>query len=423
MPLRIPVSTSLHKAALALLLACATAHAADARVSLDDLLPLLLERNAEVLASQKRYEAAAQRPRQATALPDPMISPGWNSSGAPWPGAGLGKEPIANVGVMISQELPYPGKRKLAGDLASKEAEAEFQAYQATRLNVVARLKQAYYRLAYAYAATDIIDRNRELLAKFVQIAEARYAVGKAEQQDILRAQTQISILETRRVPLEQEKRAREAEINSLLQRPPSAPVGRPVDLTTAALTSTEQELYAAAKENSPLLRRDEKMIQRSEIAINQARKEYYPDVTLNAGYYSMGSMPPMYMFRADVKVPLYWFRKQRAAVTEQAATVQQTRATLQATEQSLLYQIRNDYTMAEAAARLAQLYRDTVIPQASLTLESSLASYETGKTDFLAVLTNYITIVEYEMNLAEQWQNLHLAMARLEELTGKKIL
>lgn len=332
-------------------------------------------------------------------------------------------EPVANIGVMVSQEVPFPGKRKLAGTMAEREAEAEFQSFQQTQLNVISRLKQAYYRLAYAYAATDVVDRNLDLLRKFLKISEARYSVGKSEQQDVLKAQTQISILETRRIPLEQEKRAREAEINSLLNRRPDTPVGRPVDLAPLPVTFTFEDLYAAARENSPMLRRDEKMIQRSEVNVNMARKEFYPDFTLNGGYYNMGSMPPMYMFRADVKIPLYWFRKQRAGVTEQAAGLQQARATLRATEQSLNYQIRNDLTMAEASARLVSLYRETVIPQASLTLESSLSSYEAGRVDFLTVLMNYITIVEYEMNYNEELQNLFLALSRLEEMTGRRLL
>lgn len=393
------------------------------RVDISEFTAEALRSSPEILAAQKRYEAARQRPSQVSALPDPMISPGWNSSGAPWPGAGLGMEPVANVGVMITQEIPFPGKRKLAGDMAEKEAEAEFQSYQQVQLSVISRLKQAYYRLAYAYAATDVIDRNVELLRKFLKISEIRYSVGKAEQQDVLKAQTQISILETRRIPLEQEKRAREAEINSVLNRAPNAPVGRPAELAPVPVGITAEELYAAARENSPMLRRDEKMIQRSEVGVNMARKEYYPDFTLNGGYYSMGSMPSMYMFRADIKIPLYWFRKQRAGVTEQAAGLQQARATLRSTEQSLNYQIRNDLTMAEAASRLVNLYRETVIPQASVTLESSLSSYEAGKVDFLTVLMNYITIVEYEMNFNEELQNLFLALSRLEEMTGRRLL
>jgi len=67
------------------------------------------------------------------------------------------------------------------------------------------------------------------------------------------------------------------------------------------------------------MLHRDEKMIQRAELAVNMARKEYYPDFTLERRLLQHGRHVPMYMFRADFKIPLYYFRKQRAAVTEQS--------------------------------------------------------------------------------------------------------
>ena len=392
------------------------------RTDLDDLLAEALRSSPEIAAAQKRYEAARQRPSQASSLPDPMLSPGYNSSGAPWPGARLGTEPTSNIGVMLSQEIPFPGKRKLAGDMAVKEAEAEWQQYQQVQLNVVARLKQAYYRRSFAFAAVDVIDRNLELLRKFLRITEARYSVGKAAQQDVFKAQTQISILETKRVQLEREKRAREAEIISLVNRPPGSSLGKPSELRPIPVPAKLEELYAAARENSPMLRRDEKMIQRAELALNMARKEYYPDVTLNGGYYNMGRMPDMYMFRADLKIPLYFFRKQRAAVTEQAQSIVQTRKTFEATNQSLHFRIQDDYLMAQTSEQLVRLYGQTVIPQASLALEASLSSYETGAVDFLTVLMNYITIVEYQMNYYEELQNFYLALARLEEMTARPL-
>ncbi len=390
---------------------------------LDALIQEALSNNPEIRAAQKRYEAARQRPSQASSLPDPMFSPGYNSSGRPWPGAGLGMQPTSQIGFMVAQEFPFPGKRKLAGDMAFKEAEAEWQNYQQVQLSVVSRLKQAYYRRAWAFAAAGVIDRNLELLRRFLRIAEARYAVGKAAQQDVLKAQTQISILETRKVQLEREQRARQAEINSLVNRPPGSPLPRPADLVPRSVPATLEELYAAARENSPMLRRDEKMIQRAELALNLARKDYYPDFTLNGGYYNMGGMPDMFMFRADFKIPLYFFRKQRAAVTEQAQTLVGSRRAYEAANQNLHFRIQDDYLMAQTSEQLVRLYGETVIPQAALTLESSLAAYETGAVDFLTVLTNYITVVEYQMNYYEELQNLYLALARLEEMTARPLV
>jgi outer membrane protein TolC len=323
---------------------------------------------------------------------------------------------------MYSQELPYPGKLKLRGEIASKEAEAAFQQYEAVELGVISRLKQAYYRLQYAYAASDLLIRNRDLLNKLVSVTEARYSVGKAAQQDVFKAQTQVSILETRLVKLEQERISSEAELNSILNRRPGTSAGRPEDVKPKDLIATLEELYASAAQNSPMLRRDQKMIERSELAVNSARKEYYPDVTLSGGYFNQGSMSPMYQFQASFKVPIYFWRKQRAGVNEQVSMLSQTRRTYEATDQSLHFRIKDDYTMAQASWRLMKLYTQTVVPQGSLALEASLSTYETGAVDFLSVLTNFTTVLDFEMNYFDEALNYALALSRLEEMTGQAL-
>ena len=400
----------------------AAAQAPDARVSLRELTSEALKNNPEIVAAQKSYEAARQRPTQESSLPDPTISLGYVSVGNPLPGAGLGSQVLSNIGVMFSQELPYPGKLKLHGEIASKEAEATFQQYQAVQLGVISRLKQAYYRLQYTYAASDLLIRYRNLLKALVSVTDARYSVGKAAQQDVFKAQIQSSILETRLVKLEQQRLSSEAEINSVLNRHPGATVGRPEDVQPKELAVTLDELYATAAQNSPMLRRDQKMIERSELAVNSARKEYYPDVTLSGGYFNQGSMAPMYQFQASFKAPIYFWRKQRAGVNEQVSMLSQTRRTYEATDQSLHFRIKDDYTMAQASSKLMKLYQQTVVPQGTLAFESSLATYETGAVDFLSVLTNFTTVLDYQLNYYDEALNYALALSRLEEMTGQPL-
>jgi outer membrane protein TolC len=404
-------------------LALALCASAEERLRLEDLIAEALRANPEVVAAQKRYEAARERPAQESSLPDPMLSLGYTSSGNPRPLAGLGREPTANAGVMVSQEFPFPGKRKLRGEMARKEADAEFAQYQGIQLSVVSRLKQAYYRLYYAYEASDILKRNREILRKLLRITEARYSVGRAAQQDVFKAQTELSILETRLVNLEREREARAAEINSLLNRAPGSPLERPAEVEPKETILLLEDLYAAARENAPMLRRDQKMIERTELALNLARKDYYPDYVLSGGYFNQGRMADMWQFRVDFKLPAYFWRKQRAGVTEQAQYLSQSRRNYEATNQALHFRIQDDYLMAAASQRLMKLYGQTVIPQASLALESSLASYETGTIDFLSVLTNYVAVVEYETNYYEELQNYYLALSRLEEMTGLSLI
>lgn len=401
-----------------------TAGFAQARNSeLQQLIAEALRNNPEIHAAQKRYEASRQRPTQASSLPDPMFSAGYNSSGSPRPLAGLGREPTSNMGFMLTQEFPFPGKRKLEGDMAAREADAEFQQYQTVQLSVVSRVKQAYYNLSYACSASEVFGRNLNLLRQLLRITEARYSVGQAAQQDVFKTQTEVSILEARLLQLRREQQAREAELTSLLNRSPGTSFQRPIEVQPIGFSTTLDELFAFARSNTPMLRRDQKMVERAEVAMNLARKQYYPDYALTAGYFNMGAMPDMYMFRADFKVPVYFFRKQRAAVTEQAQTLAESRRNYEATNQTLHFRIKDDFLMATVSKQLLNLYSRTVVPQASLALESSLTSYQTGGVDLLSVLTNYATVLEYELNYHEELRNFFGALSRLEEMTGMPLI
>lgn len=391
------------------------------RLVLADVVTEALAKNPEIAASQRRYDAARQRPAQERSLPDPMLSAGYNASGTPRPGAGIGTEPNANAGFMVSQMLPYPGKLALRGAIAEREADAEFQQIEAARLSVAARVKQAYYRLSYTHAVTDVLRRNKELLDTLLKVSEGRYAVGHAAQQDVIKAQTQLSILELQLERLAQERATREGELNALLNRPASAPVGVPEDLQLVHFDLALESLLATANERAPMLRRDRIMIDRARLALDAARKEYKPDFGVTGGYYYMGSMPPMYELRFDVTLPLRRARR-AAAVAEQQSTSDQARSTLDSSRLAIQSRVQEDYRMASTAIRLARMYRDGVLPQARLALESSLASYQSGTVDFLSVLTNFGTVLEYEMTYFDELASFHTAVSRLEEMIGASL-
>ncbi|MBN8732442.1 MAG: TolC family protein [Acidobacteria bacterium] len=406
----------------ALLQAQTAPHEAAPPLVLEELIREALTNSPEVTASQKRYEAARLRPSQAASLPETMFSAGWNASGRPWPGAGMGTEPIANAGFMLTQEFPFPGKRKLRGEVSESEAKAEFESYQAAQLSLVSRVKQTWHRLGYTDLAEDVLRRNESLLRRLLRITEIRYASGKAAQQDVFKSQTQLSILETKLVQLQRERAARTAEMLSLLNRRPGAALGHVVMERPKPLARSLEDLFALAKERSPMLRRDEKVIARNQIALNLARKDVYPDYSVTGGYYNMGAMPDMYMVRVDFKLPTSWFRKQRPMVAESAAMLAESRQMLAANAQSLAFRIQDEYLTAQTAEKLMRLYEESIVPQGSLALESSLSSYETGMVDLLSVLMNFQTVLDYQLSYYEEMLSYSLAVARLEELTGARL-
>lgn len=388
-----------------------------------DLLDEALRKNPEVLAARKRVEAMRQRATQEKSLPDPMLSLGYQSSGGPLPGQGLGREPTSNIGFMVSQGIPAPGKRDLRSRIALKDADVVTQEYWQTQLSVVARLKTAWHRLHHAHAQLELLSRNRELLIRMLKVTEARYAVGKAAQQDMLKTQTQLTLLETRVTRFEQERGSREAEINMLLARPLDAEVPRPPEADPTEAIVSLDELYAQAKGWSPMLRKEQHMVEKGELALNLARKDGALDYTVSAGYYTMGSMPPMYMAKVDFNLPMFTRSRQRAVVAEQFHSLDAARRSYQVTGNSLLFRIKDDWLMSGASWRLLRIYSTTMIPQAALTLESSMVSYESGQVDFLSVLMNLMTLREAEESYHEALMDYHLALIRLEEMTGLVLL
>ena len=388
---------------------------------LPDLVQEALRNNREILAAQKKYEAARQRPAQESALPDPTVGLGYTSNGGPYPGAGLGRDVTSNIGLTVSQEIPFPGKRKLRGEIAAKEAGADFDQYLAVRLNVIARLKQAYHELHHANAAVTFVKRYQDLLQNILRISEARYSVGRAAQQDIFKAQTQFSIFQTQLLRYQQEQASKQIEINALLNRPQGGPIEVPEEMAEGDLTVSLEDLLANARTKAPALAREQQMVQRNELAANLARKDFYPDYTVSGGYFNQGGMPPMWQLRVDFKIPA-WLAKQRAAVTEQTFVATEARHSYEAAAVSIQAEIRNQYTVAETARKLVDLYQKAVIPQAQLALESSIASYETGSLDFLSLFSNFMSVVDYQLMYHEEVMQYHVALARLEELTGMEI-
>lgn len=397
--------------------------AADGQGALARLIQEALERNPEILAARKQLESARQRPAQAASLPDPMLSLGYTSIGGPLPGQGLGREPMARAGFMASQTLPAPGKRGLRRQIALEEAGAAGQQYQAVQVSVIARLKAAWYELDHAYAMLDVLARNRALLDRLFQLASARYQAGQGSQKELIEAQAKLTLLEARQATLEQVRRRSEAEINALLARPLESGVPRPPGAEPREALTSLDELYERARLWSPIVAAQRHAVRRTEIAMQLARKEGSPDLTFAAGYSNMGGMPPMFEARVELPLPFFTRARQRAAVAEQAHSAEAARRSYQAAGNAVLFRIKDEWLASNASWRLLRIYSTTLVPQTALALEAALAAYETGRGGFSDVLEQARAMLDAEENYHTALRDYHLALVRLEELTGADLV
>ena len=385
--------------------------------ALQQLIDQALENNPEIKAMQRRFDAMRARIPQAKALDEPMLSIGYMGNITPFQ---VQKgDPSSSRTIEISQDLPFPGKRALRGKVASSAADAEWWAFEQTRRNVVAEVKDAYFDLYYLTKAIGIITKTKALLEQFTKIAEVRYSVGKGIQQDVLKAQVEFSKLIEQQTVLEQRKQIAEARLNSLLYREPESPLGVPAELKPRDFPYGLGQLNETAIANYPDLKAQRRKIEGAQYAIQLAKKEFYPDFSVGFTYANRPAMPEMYGVNIGIKLPVYYAQKQRPALTEANASFEAEQRSLENTTTLLMFKIRDRYLAETTARRLLSLYSTTIVPQSSLSLESAISGYEVGRIDFLTLLDNLVTLLNYELSYYEQLSNEEKAVAALEPLVG----
>jgi len=389
----------------------------DRAVELGRLRAYALANNPEIKAAEQRWRAAQARPSQEGSLPDPMVNTGYHNEG--FDRFRQGSSDFSWLRLGAEQEVPFPGKLSLKETTAAREADREGAMYRATVLGVSTRLRVAYNEYFFAHESLQIVAKNKALLEQLAAAAAARYRVGEGLQQDVARAQVEVSILLGRLTSLEQARQSAAAMLNAVLNLPPMAPLGPPAPVERVPFSYSLDDLERLVRERSPLLSAAQSGVERAESNLSLARRQYYPDFVLRADYFNKARLVPEWEVGAGIRVPLYFWRKQAFGVQEAAAGLSEARATKQSTSQDVLARVKSLYAQVTSAGRLVDLYGATVVPQAEISLHSALSGYQVGQVDFVSLLNSFTVLNEYELRYYEELTNFDKAVAQVEEVVG----
>src|SRR5260221_4874830 len=304
---------------LVLLTVSAQAQDAPTGLSLPDLVGEALDHNPEVQVAAHTLEGKRARVPQAAALPDPMLMYGVINEGRPVPFQTLGGRDFSEAYVGVSQDMPFPGKRRLRKEAAQEEVEAAQWAYEAVRRRVSADVAEAYYDLYATHAAQDVVEESARLLEQLIKVAHVRLSVGQTSQQDALDAEVEMSRLEERRTELGTRRAILEERLRRLLSRRTAEPFGRPELIVPAALPGSLEALLARAEENSPALEEKARIVSQAERLTDLAARDRKPDFSVNFTYHNRGGLDPMYSLGGTVTLPNLPGR-QEPGMTEAAA-------------------------------------------------------------------------------------------------------
>jgi cobalt-zinc-cadmium efflux system outer membrane protein len=379
------------------------------------------QNNPQIEAARQGWKAAQQVPTQVSTLPDPQFQLQQVNVGSPRPFAGYANSDFAYVGLGISQDLPYPGKLRLKGEIAKRDADVSQQQFESVRRSVLAGVKAAYFQLAYLSKTLGILESDGQLLEQTEKAADAHYRSGMGTQQDLLRAQLEQTKL-LREITMHHLEVAKvQAQLKELLNRSQSSPDVEPAELSETSLPYTYDELLAATKAQNPQIAGADKMIERQKLQVDLAHKDFYPD--FNVQYMWQRTDPAQfrayYMLSVGVRVPIYRSRKQRPELAQAEAELSRSHSELDVQSQQAASELKIQYETAQKTAELLKIYKEGLLPQARAGFQAGLAAYQNNRQDFQSLISSFLDVLHLD---EEYWQNTaerETALARLEQLTG----
>jgi outer membrane protein TolC len=373
--------------------------------------------NPTLAAARLSADAAQERVQPAGALPDPVLSLGLMNR----PVDDLGRTDVQmtmNV-LQLTQAIPWPGSRGFAEESLGYLASADSLDAVELESALVARATAAYYRLAYLDRSIAILETTRDLLRDFREVSEVRYSVGEGLQQDVLQAQVAVARMTADIEVSAQDRVAMAARLNGLMGRPASIPVPALELPGPGAELPSVDALMDTAAVYRPAFAAARSRAQAAEAAYRQAERDAYPDFVLQLAYGQRPEFVDLASLMVGVSLPIFSGSKQSREKEERRVLMSVEDARELDLHNETFARLAELRAQAQRARTLNQLYTTSLLPQARASVEAALIAYQVGNVDYMTLLTNQMTVNQFEVEqvrLAAEYQE---AVAGIASLTG----
>ncbi len=390
------------------------------KVMLGALIREALNNNPRLKAAQYRAAAARARVALFRDIPDPMLEYEYDRI---TPGAlmGDGGKIVPMRSLAVSQQIPFPTKLYMRRKAAQKEFDALEKEYKETERGVVKDVKEAYYNLFLDRRKVAFIRDSLNLMGQFVDVTNKKYAVKKAGQQDVLRAQVEYSRLSNTVILYEKESRIAESLLISLLGRKDDVAVDISDADPVTELALKEEDIVTLAKKDRPELGSVRDMLAKVEADRSLSQQEFLPDITLKYKREEKNSSlrNGEWTGMVGINVPLWFWGKQMAGVREAQANLDAAKADYTSAENSVVFEARSAFARYEAARQLVAIYETGVLSQAEAAVITARRAYESGTLGFLELLDSLRTLRDLQMEYFEAVAQAQVALADLEQTVG----
>jgi outer membrane protein TolC len=390
--------------------------------SVDDLLAWARSHNPELAAQRLEAEAAAERIEPAGALPDPSfraelrdITRGGEQN------ATLSPSRVGSTRYVLSQPLPFWGKRGLKEEIARAGADEAGSRFDAAWRDLAARLKGAYadyWRSYHSLLLTREISRDVDRLAA---VGRQRYAQGQGSQADALRAETERSVLASEALQMEQELHHSQIAVNTLLARPSAAPLAEPEQLRPLPASLDYATLEQRLRQHNPQLAMADAQLHGAEKNRELTYRNRWPDLNLGVAPIQYGGSVREWELMLELNIPLQQSSR-RAQEREAEKLLEAAQARRSAASNQVLADLASGLSSLDTARQNEQRIGDALLPQTELIYRSALAGYEVGRVDFATLLDSQRQLRRLRIDRLRLQAEQRQRLADIERLVGEDL-
>ena len=323
----------------------------------------------------------------------------------------------------IGQPLNLFGRRRLAKRIATSEVARGEAGVRRTRWDARAQAVGLFYELWMVDEMVRIIDEQIALLDRMrdTGLALVRAGMGTMGHHDVLRAESEIAVMQAERASLADERASITAMLNTLRGRKVDEPIGAaelPADaplpdlgITAAAAIGTPEVAAARAMRDGAAAQRE------------LARRMYWPMVMVEAEYeQNLDNMPDGIGVGISLTIPLWYWDRQDNEIAMARAMERAAEREEDAMSKMAGAELRMAWSSARAAERQVDALEDVAIPKLRETIASIEAAYVAGTGEFISLLDAVMELKELEGKRVQAIVRRGIARFELDRIAGQEV-
>jgi len=386
-------------------------------LTLDQCVSIALSNNPLWLSAEEDYQASLARVLQAKAFAQPALQ--WDSDLQPKP-LSFGRSGESYFGV--SQFLEFPGKRLLRAKIAGLEAEAVLADRRLLGLEIVFRVKEAFYGVLLAEEKRTYAGQDLELSRDFLRKAEAKFQAGDVAKMEVLRAGVEASKAATALKLSESDVLLAKARLNYYIGRTKFEPLDLRGDLFREPVSIDAEVLRRRALSARPELARIRAQRDGESKKKTMGLMSYLPDFDLGFFRHRIAGEISTWDFTLSIDIPLFFWQPARGEIAEAGANIRSLDRRSQDLINRISLEVRQAGLNAETAAGQIAMFKNEILGQAEDVYNLALFSFQEGETSGIELIEARRTLIESRKAYADALYNFSVTLAELEKSVGEPL-